>query len=151
MNPNEIRSRLETNRKLIRQFELIIELEEAEDIAAVNALLKIWDPGLQSRAHQQGVSLLERTQKELKLMREYLLELEFDLWLEDVSNWQRWEIVLRIDPDESQNALIAYESSLRNMVADRFMFVADAFEYKQIWEYLDFRARQAIKELNDAK
>lgn len=141
---------MELQRKLIRRFELLAALEQDGEIEAVNALLKIWDPGLRSRAHQQGVSLLERLQMELKVMNEHLLELEFDHWLTDVSNRQRWEIVLRIDPDESQNALIAYESSLRNMVADRFMFEAGTFEYKQIWEYIDFRARQAIKELNDA-
>lgn len=97
MKANEIQSRLITQRKLIRQFELIIELEEAEDIAAVNALLKIWDPGLHSRAHQQGVSLLERLQLEIKLMNERLLELEFDFWLTDPVNQERWRITLSAD------------------------------------------------------
>lgn len=140
MNP------LLNQRTLIRRYELLERLEEQEEYAAVSALLEIWDPAINGRAIAGGVSLLERLRKELKIMRERLLELEFDAWLGDASNQQRWEIVLREDPEVDKAG--GYQEVLRNLVVDRFMLGSE-FAYKQIWEYVDYRARQAIKELHD--
>lgn len=150
MNENEIKikNRISNQLSLIRRFQTLEALESTGEHEAVNALTKIWDPGILSRAHQQGVSLLERVQKELELLGETQLELDFELWLLSPDAQTQWTFITTQTKPEDGN----YSLRLTALVVDRFMFATTlAVDYKKIWEYCDWRARKEIKERNDAE